>query len=132
MGRLHRGTGDKPHLGRAGGTPSFDRNDKSEVVQAALEVDHLLFKTMRLAGEGKYQEAVELAQRTVAISEQQLGAEDPLTARSLNNLAVLYGRVLGQAERALPLSERALTIFEKVSGADHPDTAVSLSVLADL
>jgi tetratricopeptide (TPR) repeat protein len=65
----------------------------------------------------------------LALHERVLGAEHPLTAQSLNNLAELY-RAQGAFERALPLYERALAIRERVLGAEHPDTATSLNNLA--
>jgi tetratricopeptide (TPR) repeat protein len=40
--------------------------------------------------QGKYEQAEPLFQRALAISEQQVGAQHPDTASSLNNLALLY------------------------------------------
>ena len=55
----------------------------------------------------------------------------PLTAASLNNLALLYEST-GNDAAALPLYERALAIKEATLGAQHPDTATSLNNLAGL
>ena len=63
--------------------------------------------------------------RALQIREQQLEAEHPSTATSLNNLALLYERQ-GKYEQAEPLYERALQIYEQQLGAEHPSTATSL------
>ncbi len=57
----------------------------------------------------KYEQAEPLYQRALAIAEQQLGAEHPDTAISLNNLAALYHEQ-GKYEQAEPLYQRALAI----------------------
>ncbi|NJK60748.1 MAG: tetratricopeptide repeat protein [Oscillatoriales cyanobacterium SM2_1_8] len=43
------------------------------------------------------------------MTEQQLGANHPDTANSLNNLAALY-KSMGRYEEALPLYERAIAL----------------------
>ena len=80
---------------------------------------------------GRYQQAIPLAQRALAIREKVLGPEHPDTATSLNNLAGLY-RDTGAYTKAEPLYSRALAIREKVLGPEHPDTATSLNNLAEL
>jgi len=84
-----------------------------------------------LYGAGRYNEAIPLAERTLAISEAQLGADHPATAGSLNNLAALY-RSMGRYEEAEPLFQRALAIYEAQLGGSHPLTATSLNNLAAL
>ncbi len=54
-----------------------------------------------------------------AICEQQLGAEHPYTAMSLNNLATLY-RYQGNYVQAEPLYQRVLSMRERQLGAEHP------------
>ena len=76
----------------------------------------------------QYEQAEPLLQRALAIRERVLGAEDPLTADGLNNLATL-NQDQGKYEEAEPLYRRALAIRERVLGADHPDTATSLNNL---
>ena len=62
-------------------------------------------------------------QRALAIREQQLGADQPDTASSLNNLAMLYraGEVCrsGAALPASPGHQRAAV------DPGHPDTAIA-------
>jgi tetratricopeptide (TPR) repeat protein len=55
------------------------------------------------------------------IREQQLGADHPSVATSLNNLAGLY-RAQGKYSEAEPLYLRAIQILEKVLGSEHPNT----------
>jgi tetratricopeptide (TPR) repeat protein len=79
----------------------------------------------------QYEQAEPLLLRALAISERVLGAEDPLTASSLNGLATLY-QYQGKYEQAEPLFQRALSIRESVMGPENPDTASSLNNLAEL
>ncbi len=60
---------------------------------------------------------------TLAITEQQLGADHPTTATSLHNLAGLYYSMSRYSE-AEPLYARALKIFEQTLGTEHPNTQI--------
>jgi tetratricopeptide (TPR) repeat protein len=80
---------------------------------------------------GRYAEAEPLFVRSLAISEQELGANHPSTATSLNNLAGLY-KLTGRYAEAEPLYVRSLAISEQELGANHPSTATSLNNLAGL
>jgi CHAT domain-containing protein/Tfp pilus assembly protein PilF len=82
-----------------------------------------------LHSQGKFREAIPLAERSLALREKALGAMHPLVAESLNNLARLY-KEQGAFARAEPLYVRALDIREKALGTMHPDVAGSLSNLA--
>jgi tetratricopeptide (TPR) repeat protein len=81
--------------------------------------------------QGRYAEAEPLYERSLAIYEQQLGADHSHVATSLNHLAELY-RAQGRYAEAEPLYERSLAIREQQLGADHPDVATSLNNLAEL
>src|SRR5262249_43245027 len=79
----------------------------------------ILMEAMRLnaeAGElfakGRYDEAIPLAERALAMLEKALGLDQPEVAKSLHNLAVLY-RTIGDYAKAEPLFHRALAILEK-------------------
>ncbi|QSJ20056.1 tetratricopeptide repeat protein [Nostoc sp. UHCC 0702] len=93
------------------------------------EAKRLNQQVVQLYGEGKYSQAIPLAERALAITEKVLGAYHPDVATSLNSLAVLY-REQGSYEKAEPLYLRSLAIREKVLGAYHPDVANSLNNLA--
>ncbi|MFH1092201.1 MAG: CHAT domain-containing tetratricopeptide repeat protein [Pseudomonadota bacterium] len=83
----------------------------------------------QLYRQGRYAEAITLAQEVLTIREKALGPEHPDVAESLNNLATLY-QATGAYAQAEPLYQRALAIFEKALGPNHPDVAWSLNNLA--
>jgi tetratricopeptide (TPR) repeat protein/predicted Ser/Thr protein kinase len=81
--------------------------------------------------EGKYDEARDDFEQSMAIWEQVLGPEDPHVASSLNNLGGVAYRE-GKYDEARDYGERALAIREKVLGPQHPKVAGSLSNLSNL
>jgi len=101
------------------------------LAQTADDADALNAQVVRLYGEGKYAEAIPLAERALAIREKALGPEHPSVAAALNNLALLY-ESQGRYAQAEPLYKRALAIYEKALGPQHPDIASSLNNLAAL
>jgi len=62
---------------------------------------------IELYNSGRYNDAIPLSERALAIHEAQLGADHPFTATSLNNLAGLY-RSMGRYGEAEPQYQRAL------------------------
>ena len=97
--------------------------------QSDLENAKILHQEgIKLYQQGRYREAIPIAEKVLTISEKVLGPEHPNTATSLNNLAELY-RNMGAYDKAEPLYRRSLAIREKVLGPDHPDTAQSLNNL---
>jgi len=85
----------------------------------------------KLFEEGKYQDAIPLAEKAVEIARRTRGLEDLDTAISLNSLGVLY-ESMGEYTKAEPLIQEALRIRQKVLGSEHSDTASSLNNLAML
>jgi tetratricopeptide (TPR) repeat protein len=81
--------------------------------------------------QGRYSEAIPLAQRSIAIHEKFLGPNHRDVATVLNNLALLY-KELGCYADADPLLKRSLTILKRALGPDHPDVATLLNNLAEL
>ncbi len=79
----------------------------------------------------RYAEAEVAYGQALQRREQQLGADHPDVATSLNNLAGLYDS-MGRYGEAEPLYERSLAIDEQVYGPDHPAVATSLNNLAGL
>jgi tetratricopeptide (TPR) repeat protein len=77
-------------------------------------------RVYKLFVEGKFQEAIPLAEKAVEIARHVRGPKNPVTATSLNNLAELY-RAMGEYAKAEPLLEEALRIRQKVlgSGVQH-------------
>jgi tetratricopeptide (TPR) repeat protein len=78
-----------------------------------------------------YAEARNFAERALAIREKVLGPNDPDTASSLNNLAVVLEK-LGDLDGSRKLKERALAIRETVLGPDDFVTSISLNNLGFL
>jgi CHAT domain-containing protein len=95
------------------------------------EAEQLDTHVVELYQQGRYQEAIPFAQRSLAIREKAAGPEHPGTAQSLNNLAEIY-LATGAYTQAEGLYQRALAIHEKALGPNHPNTALSLNNLAAL
>ncbi len=95
------------------------------------DADELNQKMVWLAQQGKYGQAIPVAQQIVAETEARFGAKDVRTATGYNNLAALF-RATGRYEEAVSLFQRALAIRSEVLGAEHLDTAASLNNLAGL
>ena len=85
----------------------------------------------QLDKQGKYSDAIPVAQEALRVAESTFGPEHPNVAESLNSLAVLYDNQ-GRYTEAEPLFKQALTIREKASGPEHPDVAATLNSLAVL
>jgi len=88
-------------------------------------------QSQQLDRAGKSAEATRLAEQVVSLREKALGPEDPLLAKSLNDLGILYWKQ-GRYVDAEPLLKRALEIREKVFGPDHPNVAYTLDSLGNL
>ena len=99
--------------------------------QSADDLAALNKQVVQLYGQGKYNEAAALAEKSLALSERMLGREHPDTLSSTNNLAVLY-KDQGRLADAEPLFKRALEARERVLGQEHPDTLGSVNSLAGL
>jgi tetratricopeptide (TPR) repeat protein/CHAT domain-containing protein len=103
----------------------------SRALAQTTDPDLLKQQVLSFYHQGKYQEAIPLAEKLLAIRKRTLGPEHPDTAASLNDLAELY-RAIGAYERAELLFQQALHIDQKVLGPEHPATAVDLNDLAEL
>ena len=78
-------------------------------------------RVSQLIEQGKYQEAIPIAERAVEVAKRARGPEHPETADALNNLGFLYKKT-GDYAKAEPLYQEALRIRQKVLGPEHPDT----------
>ncbi len=85
----------------------------------------------QLYQQGKYTEAIPLAQESLRVAEATFGLEHSNVATSLNSLALLYDDQ-GRYAEAEPLLKRALAIREKALGPDHLVVAQLLNNLAEL
>jgi CHAT domain-containing protein/TolA-binding protein len=82
-----------------------------------------------LIKQGKYDDAVEPAKRSLELRESVLGPDHPQIADALHVLAEIYDNK-GNYKEAEPVNVRALAIREKAFGPDHQDVARSLFNLA--
>ncbi|MBV8418343.1 MAG: tetratricopeptide repeat protein, partial [Verrucomicrobia bacterium] len=57
------------------------------------EADALNKEVTQLVGQGKYQEAIPVAERAVEVSKRNRGPEHPEVADALNNLAFLFKEI---------------------------------------
>ena len=85
----------------------------------------------QLIKQGKYREAIPIAEQAVEVAKRTRGQEDPETADALSNLGLLF-QIMGDYAEAEPLHQEALRIRQKVLGPEHPDTAQSLNSLGEL
>jgi len=111
--------GDRMNFGSQGGT---------EVPEAEGEHGNFSDRIMNLVKEGKFEEALKLAQVVLNRQENRLGPEAPEVAGSLQRLANLE-MLLQHWLKALTLYQRALQIREKVLGSENPMTADTLARL---
>lgn len=86
-------------------------------------------QTKKLFGEGKYAEALPLAEKMLVIAEKTFGPEDPTVSIVLTGVALPL-KELGRYAEAEPLYKRAMAITEKALGVDHPKLRTALDGLA--
>jgi tetratricopeptide (TPR) repeat protein len=78
---------------------------------------------------GAYNSAESLWRRECELRRTHLGAEQPSTLTTMNNLAeTLWAQ--GELEDARKIHEQVLEIRRRVLGAEHPDTLTSMNNLA--
>jgi non-specific serine/threonine protein kinase/serine/threonine-protein kinase len=77
---------------------------------------------------GRYEEAIELLEQTLAGRERVLGAHMD-TASTMHNLAYAWAE-LGEIERALEMDRRQLMIVEQLAGQGSLDALVTSSSIA--
>lgn len=106
-------------------------NSSQSSQSAQFEAQKLEQEAWELESQGKYSEAIPLAQRALLLWEKALGKEHPLVVYNLNYLATLY-KEQGDYNGAEPLYQRALAINEKLEGKDSPIVASILNNLAGL
>ena len=80
----------------------------------ASKADSLGRQVVELYHAGKYQEAMLIARHLLEIREKALGPQHPDTAKSLNNLALLY-EAMGDYAKAEPVFRLRLVAVEGCS-----------------
>lgn len=95
------------------------------------EARQLNSRALELSSAGRYDAALPLAERVLAILEKARGPGHADVAIAINNLAELY-RLKGDDTRAEALYGRALAIQESAPANRLPDLATTLNNLAEL
>ena len=85
----------------------------------------------RLYGEGRYAEAIPIAERVLALAIKRHGQEHAEVASAMALVALVYW-AQGRYLEAEPLFKSNLAFLEKALGRDHPNVATSLNNLAEL
>jgi tetratricopeptide (TPR) repeat protein len=99
--------------------------------QDSADLAALRAQVSQLFDEGKYADAVPIAERYVASTRKMHGEEHTEFATAIDWLANVY-KAQGRYHEAEPLYERALAIREKAFGAENPEVAQTLNNLAEL
>lgn len=121
-----------PHPSQAGGRESANASQSGNAKEGSLEeADVLVSKIKQLNQEGRYREAIPVAKRALQIREKLLGADDPSTAVTRNNLAELY-RATGEYAEAETLYQHALAVFIAKFGPHDVRTTIPLGNLGML
>jgi CHAT domain-containing protein len=108
--------------------PSVITTGEERQLNEAFAADE---KLVALYDEGKFAEALSVAEEIFEIQKQVLGELHPDCAASLNNLAVLC-EVTGNLTRAELLHRHVLELRRAVLGERHPEYATSLNNLGVL
>jgi tetratricopeptide (TPR) repeat protein len=101
---------------------------KPEQRQQLRLADRLVRQSEELGDQGKYDEALPLAEQALQIRKKLLGNEHWITSTSLIDLGWLY-REKGDNARAETLYQQALTLRKRVLGEDHPWYGAALNNL---
>ena len=88
-------------------------------------------QVVQLHQQGKYQEALPMAEQVLGIRKKVLGERHPEFLASLNNLALLNDS-LGHSREAEALYRKAVEVKRDVLGDQHPELATGLSNLGIL
>ncbi|AFZ55137.1 CHAT domain-containing tetratricopeptide repeat protein [Cyanobacterium aponinum] len=95
------------------------------------EAEKLYEQLFSLYQQGKYKEAIPIAEKIIVLAKELVGEKHPDTAEAINNLGTLY-REIGDYKKAEDYYQQALSIYREVVGNKHPGTASSLNTLAGL
>lgn len=124
-------TSPVPSAQEATQRPGDDEKTTTERDRALQEARQLSVESHKLKDEGKYDQALSLAESVLATRERILGPDHIDVVSALNELAILY-HIKGQYAKAESAFQRSLAILEKMRGPESPDFANTLNNLADL
>ncbi len=106
------------------GERSWGQDNQRDVLDNSLVM-------MELEKQGKYAEALPLAERALRQAIDNLGSEHSTVAIYMDHVGTLYGK-LGQRGKAEFLLRKALRLRTQLFGPNHLSVAVSLTHLAML
>jgi CHAT domain-containing protein/tetratricopeptide (TPR) repeat protein len=95
-----------------------------------VQVASLNRQVLRLHRQGRYEQAMPIAEKVCNLARQVLGEHHPRYAANLNNLGLLYSK-MGKYAAAEPFYHQALEIRRKALGEGHPDYAQSLNNMGE-
>ena len=98
----------------------------------ANNLERLVYQVNVLTSEGRYTEAIPLAERMVELTEEKFGSEHIEVAAKLNDLGRLYFRQGQDIGKSIVVVKRALMIYQKAYGPNHLDVASTLNNLVIL
>jgi tetratricopeptide (TPR) repeat protein len=101
--------------------------DENEAIIKAGRVFHEAGRGLNKKGE--YAEALEWYDKALAIREKVLGLEDPSTATTYSNIALVYYEQ-GEYAKALEWNEKSLAIKEKILDLEDPSMASTYDNIA--
>jgi CHAT domain-containing protein/Tfp pilus assembly protein PilF len=101
----------------------------AEQRQAVGRAIGLTRQAITLHGKRQTAKAVPLLKRALVLTKEALGEKHPHYAKSLQNLAFVFGE-MGDDKQALPLLKQAVAIHKVALGEKHPDYAAALHTLA--
>jgi CHAT domain-containing protein len=104
------GAGAPADRASGAGAPADRASGAGAPAEEGEDPEALLTRSLRLLGAGKYDMALELAERALTLTEEQLGATNTRTALALRRVAEVYIRK-GDLQRAEPRLRRALAIY---------------------
>jgi len=118
--------------------PAGSYEIRIEELRVATDTDRALHdarkqfeEALKLRDAGRYDEALQFAERTLEIRERFLGTEHRDVAATIDSIGGIYTD-RGEYGKAESLDRRALAIREKALGKDHPATGASLNNLGEL
>ena len=99
------------------------------LAQGSIGLDKLNKQVVELYQQGKYDAAIVIAKRALALAERLRGPDHADIGVCLVNLTTLYA-AQGRLRELEPLLKRLLSHREKTLGTDHPDLEPTLNNLA--
>ena len=110
---------------------AINAQDNKTSSSALQEVKKLDAEVVRLFQQGKYEEALPIAQKVIQIKEKELGKDHIETAKALRNAGFIYYFLNNQKE-AEKNFEGALEIFEKLTAPTKEENLLTADVLERL